>query len=129
VNETSNNEIMNILAADRANGLSIPEMTRHIQGYFDVNARSRAETIARTQVIGANNYADVETYKANGVDKKEWLATGDERTRDSHAAADGQVVGVNEPFIVGGASLQYPGDPDGPPEEVVSCRCTELPVI
>jgi len=129
VNETSNNEIMNILASDRANGLSIPDMVNHIKGYFDVNAKSRAEAIARTQVIGANNYADVETYKANGVEKKEWLATGDDRTRDSHAAADGQVVGVNEPFIVGGSSLQYPGDPDGPAEEVVSCRCTEIPVI
>jgi len=129
VNETSNNEIMDILAADRANGLSIPDMVKHIEGYFDVNAKSRAETIARTQVIGVNNYADVETYKVNGVEKKEWLSTGDDRTRDSHAAADGQIVGVNDPFIVGGAKLQYPGDPDGPAEEVCSCRCTELPVI
>jgi SPP1 gp7 family putative phage head morphogenesis protein len=129
VNETSNNEIMDILASDRVNGLSIPDMVKHIEGYFDVNARSRAENIARTQVIGVNNYAAVETYRANGVEKKEWLSTGDSVTRDSHAEADGQVVGVNEPFIVGGAKLQYPGDPDGPPEEVCRCRCTELPVV
>jgi HK97 family phage portal protein len=129
VNETSNNEIMDIIARDRANGASIPDMVNDIKGYFDVNAVSRAENIARTQVIGANNYADVETYKANGVGGKEWLSTKDDRTRDDHVAADGQVVGVNEPFIVGGASLQYPGDPDGPAEEVCRCRCTELPVV
>lgn len=132
VNETTNADIMDILATDRAGGLSIPDMVKHIQDYFGEGgvARSRAEAVARTQVIAVNNYADVETYKENGVQRKEWLATMDDRVRDSHAEMDGQVVAVDDPFVTGnGASLQYPGDPDGPAEEVINCRCTILPVI
>jgi hypothetical protein len=30
---------------------------------------------------------------------------------------------MDEPFTVGGASLMYPGDPAGPAEEVINCRC------
>lgn len=132
VNETTNADIMDILAADRANGLSIADMIEHIKGYFGEGgvARSRAETVARTQVVAVNNYADIETYRENGVEKKEWLSTNDDRVRDSHAAMDGQVVSIDEPFVTGnGAYLQYPGDPDGPPEEIINCRCTELPVV
>jgi hypothetical protein len=58
--------------------------------------------------------------------QKEWLATGDSHTRFTHMEADGQTVGMDEPFIVGGAELQYPGDPDGPSQEVVGCRCTQV---
>jgi hypothetical protein len=58
--------------------------------------------------------------------QKEWLATGDSHTRLTHMEADGQTVGMDEPFIVGGAELQYPGDPDGPSQEVVMCRCTQV---
>jgi uncharacterized protein with gpF-like domain len=40
-----------------------------------------------------------------------------------HAAADGQIVGMEDPFAVGESFLMYPGDPNAPPEEVVNCRC------
>ena len=36
---------------------------------------------------------------------------------------------MDEAFDVGGAQLQFPGDPDGPAEEVCNCRCTLLPVV
>jgi hypothetical protein len=58
--------------------------------------------------------------------QKEWLATDDAHTRPTHRDADGQTVAMDEPFIVGGAELQYPGDPDGPSQEVVMCRCTPI---
>jgi uncharacterized protein with gpF-like domain len=53
-----------------------------------------------------------------------WVATLDDRTRDTHAEMDGQVVGMDEPFVSpSGAELMYPGDPNAPPEEVINCRC------
>ena len=55
-----------------------------------------------------------------------WLATSDSRTRPTHRAAEGQRVPVGQPFIVGGAELRFPGDPSGPPQEVIQCRCTML---
>ena len=55
---------------------------------------------------------------------QEFIATRDERVRDDHADADGQVVAMGAHFEVGGESLLYPGDPDGSPENVINCRCT-----
>jgi uncharacterized protein with gpF-like domain len=53
-------------------------------------------------------------------------STDDSRTRETHRLADGQRVALGQPFIVGGFELAFPGDPDGPPQEVIQCRCTML---
>lgn len=86
----------------------------------------RAETIARTEVIGSFNTA-AQTYVGELgpgiVQTKQWVATPDDRTRDSHAEIDGETVGLDETFSNG---LAYPGDPSGDADEVVNCRCTAL---
>ena len=128
VNQTTADEISQILADARANGASIPDMVKATKGYFD-NIAYRAERVARTNVIAANNAAAQDVYTENGVKQHEWLSTNDSRVRDDHAEADGQVVGVDEPFNVGGESLMYPGDPAGSADETINCRCTILPVI
>lgn len=89
-------------------------------------SRARAETIARTEVISASNagaMAGARALPEIAPAMKTWLATGDGRTRPTHAAADGQEVPLDEPFDVGGYPLDYPGA-DGPAEEVINCRCT-----
>jgi hypothetical protein len=53
-------------------------------------------------------------------------STMDNRTRPTHAAADGQVVERDQRFEVGVAHLDYPGDYTGPPDETINCRCTCL---
>ena len=50
--------------------------------------------------------------------------TIDQRTRDTHFAADGQRRALDAPFKVGAASLLFPGDPSGPVETIANCRCT-----
>ncbi|QWY84357.1 capsid maturation protease and MuF-like fusion protein [Mycobacterium phage Knocker] len=52
-----------------------------------------------------------------------WIATIDGKTRNTHFAADGQRAPLAGTFTVGGASLRFPGDPDGPPDETLNCRC------
>lgn len=112
-----------------ADGLGTREIARsfreQITGIGTLNPVQRAEVIARTETHTAANYAQREAVRAidlPGV-QKEWLAVEDARTRESHAQADGQVVGMDEPFVVGGAHLMFPGDPDGPAEEIINCRC------
>jgi hypothetical protein len=57
-----------------------------------------------------------------GIDlQKEWMATLDSHTRDSHADVDGERVDVNSKFSNG---LMYPGEAGGAPAEVYNCRCT-----
>lgn len=89
----------------------------------------RREMIARTETIRALNAVSYRLYDSWGTKKKEWLATGDKRTRPDHRAVDGQVVAIDKPFKVGGYEMMYPGDPAGPASQVVNCRCTVLPVI
>ena len=57
---------------------------------------------------------------------REWIATKDARTRHSHGAADGQRVGVDEPFTVGGEKLMFPGDASmgASGRNLYNCRCT-----
>lgn len=90
----------------------------------------RAERIARTEVLGALNEGTVDSYRQSGiVERKEWLSVQDDRTRDAHAEADGQMVELEAPFNVDGEALQFPGDPAGDPGNIINCRCTVLPVI
>lgn len=91
------------------------------------SSESRARTVARTTVVGSANGATHDAYESVqetvGPLMKEWIATDDERTRETHWDADGQTVGYDEPFVVGADLLDYPGDPAGSAEEVINCRC------
>jgi hypothetical protein len=92
---------------------------------------NRATVIARTETIGALNAGRFDAFNAVAEetgDKFEsfWLATSDSRTRKTHRAAEGQRVPLGQPFIVGGFELRFPGDPTGPAQEVIQCRCTTL---
>lgn len=89
----------------------------------------RTEMIARTETMRAYNAGSMHIYAYNGVEQMEWLATLDGRERETHAEANGQIVDLNDNFIVGGYPMEYPGDPSAPPEETVNCRCTIAPVI
>ena len=91
----------------------------------------RAEMIVRTELARVFNLANYNTSleAVNVVPDltKRWLATGDRRTRDSHLSAHAATltnpIPVKDAFIVGGASLRFPGDPAGPAKETINCRC------
>jgi hypothetical protein len=119
-----------------AEGIAGPRLAEAIDTILDMAAtprwENRAAVIARTESIGALNggRADGQTQIAaqlGGTWEKMWVATFDTRTRDTHRLAEGQRVPVNGGlFAVGEARLAYPGDPGGPPEEVIQCRCTTV---
>lgn len=83
---------------------------------------------ARTAVTGAENAGRMDSFyraKEMGIGvKKQWLATPDGRTRDSHVEIDLEVVELEENFSNG---CEYPGDPGGDPAEVYNCRCAMIP--
>lgn len=88
--------------------------------------QTRAERIARTETTGAFNAGAEAAYMEEGAGAKIWVATADDRTRDTHLSAHGQCVPVGGVFAVGSGTLTYPGDPSGPAEEVINCRCTTV---
>jgi len=89
-------------------------------------ALSHSRTIARTETAQAIMHAESEAVLSDpdmSSATKEWVSTNDERTRESHREANGQTVVIDEKFNVGGVELMHPSDPEGPPEEVINCRC------
>lgn len=119
-------------------GWAPDELAAHIDDILTdsgtANWPGRAMVVARTEAIGAYNAGTHAGFLAlaaqeGGQWEHSWLATHDTHTRRTHAretGADGQRVPLAQPFIVGGFALAYPGDPAGPPQEVIQCRCSEL---
>ena len=83
--------------------------------------------MARTESTREINGGLLDGYMESGVKYKQWNAVGDDETREDHLIADGQVVAVDEDFIVGGESAPYPGWEGLSPDQVVNCRCVALP--
>lgn len=133
-------EVYDLVAGQVAAGVNagdtIPELAARVDSVLSRTASerwpNRATVIARTETIGALNFGRAEAYATLAEEdpdlelEKLWLATEDQRTRDTHVAADGQRVPVSGRFIVGGFELAFPGDPLGPAGEVIQCRCTML---
>lgn len=101
-------------------GESRDDLIRRIRSTYGDIRKTRAVTIARTEVHNVTQYGTMEGYKQAGLTTKIWVAVQDASTRDSHAIADGEERSISVPFSNG---LMFPGDPSGPPEEVVNCRC------
>lgn len=108
-----------------AAGESVDQLKARIRGVFSDLSSWRATTIARTETVGGFNGGSYVVAKSSGVvSKREWLATDDTRTRDTHAAQDGATVkGFDARYPNG---CLFPGDPSAKAEEVVLCRCAEL---
>lgn len=123
--KTTVDSIRGAVAAARASGMGLEEAARLIEETtFGEITRSRARTIARTETVGAMNEGELLAAKLSGVvHSKEWLTQRDAKVRESHAAIDGERVDIGAAFSNG---LQHPGDPSGPPEDVINCRCTLL---
>jgi hypothetical protein len=69
------------------------------------------------------NDATVSAHRANSVPNKRWVTMRDGDVRDTHVMAARQTVRIGAKFKVGGYELDYPGQPIGPPEIWINCRC------
>jgi uncharacterized protein with gpF-like domain len=89
------------------------------------NNEASANRNARTMVTGAENKGRQDSYEnladQGVVQKKVWIATPDDRTRESHLELDGEEVDIDQAFSNG---LMFPGDQSGDPSEWWNCRCS-----
>jgi HK97 family phage portal protein len=117
--------VQEAVAEGFSEGESIGAITDRINDVYDFAVDTRAERIARTETISASNAGNLQALKDGNIQKKEWLATNDEKIRDTHAELDGQIVPIDEDFVTfNGDTLGFPGDPKAPAGEVINCRCT-----
>lgn len=89
---------------------------------------------ARTLFTQAENMGRQDSYvnaESMGIVMgKQWISTGDERTRDWHLSMDGQEVPIDETFTDGlGNQLEEPADPSAPPETTYNCRCSMRSIV
>jgi hypothetical protein len=119
-------------------GWSAPDLALKVEEILGEHGqeswRGRAMTIARTEALSAYNGGKFASFVAfadstGGQWEKVWLATHDHRTRFTHTGRGGgdlQRVPLLDRFVIGGAPLLYPGDPEGPAGEIINCRCSML---
>ena len=123
-----------------ASGKPIPADIRAkmVAAYRNRALRFRAETISRTESMRALHAAQDEAVRqaveAGGLQADQvtftWHTARDRRVRDTHWIMNGDKVKMGEAFITGsGARLRYPGDPEGPPAEVINCRCFRMVAV
>lgn len=140
-------------------GWSIPTMQRHLEQTFrqwqgqpvsgatwewleERVPPNRTELIARTETIRASARGSQGLYKAWGVERKQWLATPDDRECPWCFEMDGRIIDIGEPYFEKGSTFPVT-DPDtgktrtmtlnyedveGPPLHP-NCRCALMPVV
>ena len=128
INRTTESQIRSIIRGGLDEGLGTDKIGKRIRELANPFSALRAHVIARTETHTAANFGAQQAAELTGLDmKREWVSSMDDRTRDesgaNHVAADGQVVGMKEPFIVSGERLMFPGDPAGSAANTIMCRC------
>jgi len=124
--------LRDVIAAEISRGLasnmSYSEIARNISNQTGI-AKNRARNIVITETHRireeASQDARVEAKKKGANIVKQWDATLDGRTRDTHRRLDGQIREVDEPFEIDGKTAMYPGG-FGVAEEDCNCRCVAL---
>jgi hypothetical protein len=129
INRTTENQIRRVIRSGLDEGLGVDKIGSRIRSVAGPISALRANIIARTETHTAANFGAQEAAELTGLNmKREWVSAQDARTRDTseadHVDADGQTVGMKEPFIVSGERLRFPGDPSGSAANVINCRCS-----
>lgn len=129
-------EVYNLVFAEITDGVNAGESLEQVAARVDrvLSATgserwaNRAQVIAVTEVTRAygagTTAAGLEQSRVTGRQlQKRWRTEHDQRVRASHVAVDGVTIPLYLPFNVGGYMMMFPGDPLGPADEVVNCRC------
>jgi HK97 family phage portal protein len=118
-------EALTASSIDDVIGAVRDEYAQHAHGF----ARDVAVDVAHTAVVGARDAAAEALTPTPGQAEdttaitRTWLTRADALVRPTHAAAAGETRRVGDPFVVGGATLRYPGDPFAPIDTTAGCRC------
>jgi hypothetical protein len=116
-------KVSSCIAQSILQGESVPKAAKRLESVVGMGANSAARA-ARTALTGAQNLGRMDAgrrAKSMGIElKKQWVATADKRTRDSHRAIDRETVELEEKFSNG---CECPGDLTARGEEVWNCRC------
>lgn len=128
ISKTTEKALRRIVIDAIAEGKNVDQVSREIASMYDGFKGPRAARIARTEMTHNINWGQYATAKSTQEKSgqplaKIWVTILDGHERETHRRAHGQRRRIDERFLVGSASLRWPGD-NGPGSEVVNCRCT-----
>lgn len=88
-------------------------------------SKDRATMLACNEANYVGNDTSYNIAKYQGYRHKQWLTMKDEKVRIAHALVDGQTVGIDDYFVVGGYEMLYPMDTSrgATPDMTQNCRC------
>lgn len=121
-------------AVDGRTVLTTEQIDRMVERYYHRSLAHRAETIARTEALGAVHQGSDQAFREaveRGVIDDEltqtWVTAADARVRHpSHTFMNGQTRPMGEAFLSGtGNLLRYPGDQSAPASDTIRCRCVK----
>jgi SPP1 gp7 family putative phage head morphogenesis protein len=128
ISDTDIDDVLGVISDGMLEGSTIPEITKGIRNKAGLTAY-RASVVARTETHNAATYASIQSVKEieqeTGVRfMKQWIATNDDRTRDSHRDMIGSdPIPTDDKFYVNGEWMDRPGDSSASPENIINCRC------
>lgn len=92
-------QVQDLVRTATTEGIRAEALSKALQERLGV-AESRAELIARDQVLKANAQLSAERMRRVGVTKYKWSTSRDSRVRPGHAALEGEIVPFDQPPIV-----------------------------
>jgi hypothetical protein len=110
-------------------GQSYGQTAEQLKSEFVDMSNNQLMRISRTESHSVYNQSKYEAMKAsNVIIGNKWVTSGLPNMRPWHEDMEGVASRLDEPFIVDGEELLYPGDPNGSPENIINCACTHTPV-
>jgi SPP1 gp7 family putative phage head morphogenesis protein len=115
-------EIRGLLGKAEAGAWRVEELRKEILGRFDVT-RSKADLLARDQVLKLNGQLAQVRQQNAGITEYVWSTSGDERVREFHQDLDGTTQRWDSPPVVSeDGRTGHPGDD-------YQCRCVAVPIL
>lgn len=128
VNETTWRMLKEALSAGIEAGEGADKLAARVEQTMTLRVNQSSGAIARTEVQAGTTAGTVEGWRQSGiVSQKMWIATFDDRVRDTHAEAHGQTVALDDDFTVGTATGSGPGQMDEA-GETINCRCAMIAI-
>jgi 8-oxo-dGTP pyrophosphatase MutT (NUDIX family) len=104
-----------------AGGESAKALARRANETFGEISDGAVKRVAATEAQVTYGVSQAEALALAGYQRKRWVTRDDELVRESHVLCGEQgAIPINSSFQNG---LKHPGDINGPPEEVINCRC------
>lgn len=101
---------------------SVAEKPEDVAYWF---SEDRARFNAENETNLIFNHDDFRIAVASGLLNKQWITMRDERVRYSHTMVDGEVIPIEDYFLVGESLMLYPMDTSmgADDSEICNCRC------